>query len=298
MIVPMERWRARLLVFVAATGIGAAGVPASAAAQSGCDDPPTRAPLEITPAVGASGVTLGAPIKVRYPDGYFEDPLIGADPLTSIEVTLDGAPWPGAIHVIGDTLVYIPDPPFEPSVEYEGVATGIDAVLPFHFRTGRTFDLGPPVLGEITSLSSARVDAPTCEVPDGGYRIDVTFEAATDDGPPGDIEYLLYLTRGPEVDQPELETRVRNLSPGEVVMAFLVPAAEVAAPICVSVIAVDGVGNVDDDGRPYCDDPVKGNFFAPLCSATPGRGPFEAGGTACVSLALLVLFARRRLRTR
>jgi len=232
-----------------------------------------RGPIEVTPAVRATGVTLGAPVKVRYTTGYFEDPSIDADPSTAISLMLASTldPVPGEVDVIGDTLVFVPDFPLGARVTYVGSARSVDRTLEFQFTTGASFDVGPPDLVELTSMTSARVGE-TCEAPDGGYRIDVAFDPANDDGPPGDIEYFLYMSRGPEVESPVLVGRARNVAPTEVIMAFVVEPAQVVSPICVTVHALDGAGNVDDDTPPLCGDPIKGNFFEPLCSAWRGRG--------------------------
>jgi len=283
--------------------LSAALLPSAALAQDPppeCDGPILRAPFEITPAVSAPGVTLGAPIKVQYPAGYFEDPIIGADPATSIVVFVgdeSGPEVPGTARAIGDTLVWTADAPFEQSTRYAGVAFGLDADFAFNFRTGLSFDLGPPQLGALAELAATRNEEDSCDAPAGSYRIDVSFGGAVDDGPPGDIEYLLYLSRGPEVDEPQLRNAVRNQSEGDQVMAFTAMASEVASPICVTVIAVDGVGNVDDTVPPLCDDPIQGSYFEALCSATPGRGRTPPVSWA-LALIFVVLLRRARARAR
>lgn len=264
-----------------------------------CEDPVLRAPIEVTPAVGAPNVTLGAPIKVRYPEGYFEDPVIGADPATSIIVFLGDDTGPmvtGFARAVGDTLVFTPDASFEPGARYSGTAFGLDADFDFSFRTGSNFDIRPPSLGSILSMAATQNGEESCDTPAGSYRVDVSFEAATDDGPPGDIEYQLYLSRGPEVEEPQLRARVRNQSAGEQIMAFIATGEEVASPICVSVLAIDGVGNVTESPNPYCDDPIQGSFFEPLCSAapaSPGSPSVPAGATVLFAV-LLAGFRRRR----
>jgi hypothetical protein len=229
--------------------------------------------LEVTPAVRATGVTLGAPVKVRYTPGYFEDPSIGADPALLFDLfkeeTLEEVL--GTLAVIGDTLVFVPDSPFEPRTGYTGVARSVDTTLELQFTTSASFDIGPPRLDALTRMSATRVDQ-SCDLPDGGYRIDVAFDPATDDGPPGDIEYFMYLSRGPTVGSPRLVGRARNVAPSEVIMAFVVEPAHVSGPICVTVHAVDGAGNVDADTPPLCDDPIQGNYFEPLCTASHGAG--------------------------
>ena len=283
-----------------------AGPAARASAQEDCGVDVRRGPLEVTPLNGPFPVTLGAPVKVRYSPGYFDDPSIGAVPEDSISLWVrdTGAPVAGTVQVIGDTLVFLPDLPFEPRTEYEGNAFGIDADLEIHFTAGVAFDTGPPDLGNVLSMTAASVGE-SCDAPGGGYRIDVSFAPAIDDGPPGDIEYLLYVSRGPEVEAPELRARVRNLTPSEVIMAFVIDPSEAVSPICVTVHAIDGVGNIDDDGVPYCDDPIKGNFFAPLCSATSsatvrgaagGAGQVGWGLAVCLGLLLVLRRGGRRRR--
>jgi uncharacterized protein (TIGR03382 family) len=295
-----DRRRAILsAVRVFAVAVALIAVPGAAAAQDPdeCEDPLVREPLEITPAVSAPRVTLGAPIVVRYPEGYFEDPVIGADPATSIVVFEDdesGPEVPGYARAVGDSLVFTPDEPFRPSSVYAGIAFGIDADLPFNFRTGTSFDLGPPEAGALLEMSATKIEEDSCDATAGSYRIDVSFGGATDDGPPGDIEYLLYLSRGPEVDAPQLRAKLRNQSDGDQIMAFIAEPSEVASPICVSVVAVDGVGNVDDTAAPLCDDPIQGSFFEPLCSAAPTRG----GATPLATFGVAVLLLARRRRRR
>ncbi|RLB48651.1 MAG: hypothetical protein DRJ42_22705 [Deltaproteobacteria bacterium] len=272
--------------------------PASAQIPEECEEPVIRAPIEVTPAVGAPNVTRGAPIKVRYPEGYFEDPVIGADPATSILVFLGddtGPEVPGYARAVGDTLVFTPDAPFESMTRYAGIAFGIDADFNFSFRTGFGFDIGPPTLGAILNMSSTRIEEDSCDALAGSYRVDVSFDAADDDGPLGDIEYQLYLSRGPEVDAPQLRARVRNQSTAEQIMAFIASPEEVASPICVSVIAVDGVGNVTETRDAFCDDPIQGSFFEPLCSAAPGAPGSRPGVPGALAfLAVLLLVIRRR----
>jgi uncharacterized protein (TIGR03382 family) len=288
--------------FVVVAAVVLASLPGLATAQDPpeCDDPLLRAPYEITPAVSAPGVTLGAPIRVKYPEGYFDDPVIGADPRTSIVVFEGDESGPevrGTARAVGDSLVFTADAPYRSETRYAGVAFGLDADFSFNFRTGESFDLGPPQMGVLQEITATRVEDDSCDAPVGSYRIDVSFGGATDDGPPGDIEYLLYLSRGPEVEAPELVQTLRNQSAGDQIMAFVAEASEVASPICVSVVAVDGVGNVDDTARPLCDDPIQGSFFEPLCSASPER----SSNPPLVGLALVawVLFRRRtRISTR
>jgi MYXO-CTERM domain-containing protein len=269
-------------------------VSATAAAQDDCERPVGRGPLRVTPASGAGGVTLDAPIKVEYTPGFFADTGVGAESSIRLVRSDTGGVVTGRAQVErGDTLFLLPDRLLAPSTSYEGTAFGIDFDLDFNFRTGTMQDLAPPRLGAIESVSSSRVE-PRCEAPDGGYRVDVSFSPASDDGPVGSIEYLLFLTRGVNVDRPELRARDRNFTTDLITMAFVLEPGAAAEPVCVAVEAVDGVGRVDDDGEEVCFDPIEGNFFEPLCAVSPSPGstpgPFAIG----LSVAAVGLVVRRR----
>ncbi len=240
-----------------------------AQAQDECDRPTEQGPLEITPAVRARSVTLNAIVSVLFSPEYFEGSN-AASPEDSFEIfDATDAPVPGQIQVAGDVLFFVPASPFEASTEYRGRAVGqFGFDLDFSFTTGDRTDSEPPQVDRITDTSSTEVPE-GCDIPDGGFRISVSFPPATDDGAPDSIEYLLYQTRGTNLAGPVLRSRARNSNTDLFTMAFLLSREDAVEPICVVVRAVDGVGNVRDMPR-ACLDPVAGNFFEPLCSAVPG----------------------------
>ncbi|MEM9069063.1 MAG: hypothetical protein AAGE52_11185 [Myxococcota bacterium] len=283
----------------AALAFALLSAPVSAFAQDAgpmdCRDEVIRGPLEVTPATGAARVTLDAIVKVAYSPDYFSIPGIDASTsfelrrcgdMIAFECETSGELVGGEIQVVGDTLFFLPARALAPNELYAGVARGVDLDLGINFRTTTFVDTGPPVLGRVDSPTTSRVD-PSCEAPEGGLRVDVSFPPAQDDGSPGSIEYLLYLSRGAGIDAPELRARARNFSTELVTMAFVLSDAEAVSPACIVVHAVDGVGNVDRDMEPECFEPVQGNFFEPVCS-TGGSG----GGIWLVLLALW--FVRRR----
>ena len=291
-----------------ALAVLAGAAPAVALAQDEpgeCLDPP-RAPIEVTPASGSGGVTLDAPVLVRYADGYFGPDGPGGRPASLLRVWRceggcgsvcsreEGLPVPGTVQRLGDTLAFLPEDALDPSSAYVGRAEGVDGSLDFAFCTSSRLDSGPPSFGDIDEASSAVVGA-TCDLPDGGFRIGVFFEPASDDGPPGSIEYRLYQTRGEEISAPVLVDRVRNFATDVITMSFLLPQDHAATPICVQVVAVDGVGNVTQGSAERCLDPVTRVAFEGLCSvSTPGAATSPPWPLA---LALLVL-AWRRARAR
>jgi len=281
-------------VSLALAMLGGSGLaPGVLGAQDLCDPEVTLEPLDIKPAVGGTRVTLTAPIFVRYPSGYFSDDLIAADPTTSIRVAeereREDVPVPGTVQVIGDTLIFRADQPFAPNTRYVGTAFGFDADLDFNFVTGEVaVDADPPSAPVLNTPSATRVDA--C---DGGeaFRIDVSFSPSVDPGAPaGDIEYLLYLIRGPTVGRPELVARTRNIATEQITMAFLLDRDDVVGPLCVTVHAVDGVGNVNDQAEFECFDPISGNFFEPLCRVAPAGASGAGAGQAGAGLLVAVLF--------
>lgn len=272
----------------------------AASAQDMCDPPLYAGPEEFTPASEGRNVTLGAPVKVRYTSAYFRgvDPAAATALLELAEVDT-GASVSGRVDLFGDdTLVLVPDAPLRPMTRYRATAgaRGGDTPRSFQFRTGTDFDRVPPTLGGVGDVSSAEVPV-SCDAPDGGYRIAVSFAPATDDGPAGDIEYLIYVTRGANVDAPRMVARARNFPTDEIVTAFVLPPDDAVEPVCISVVSVDGVGRVDTDATAKCFEPITGNYFASICSAAaPGAGR-RASWLALVAFALgAAALTRRRTR--
>lgn len=295
----------------------ALGTPLAASAQDAgvdpCSLPTLERPTESYPADGAGSVSIDAPLRIRYTPAYFAPGGPGTDPTRLLDVRRCGAgcdraacsdasaPVGGRVQVLGDELVFFPDAlRWDTAATYRATALGRDGDLAVSFCTGSSPDDLPPVLGAIDELRSDPAE-PRCEAPDGGFRVGVFFRPAIDSGPPGSIEYLLFQTRGAGVDAPILRDRVRNYPGEQITMAFVLPPDEASTPICVRVVAVDGVGNfaLSDrrgDGDEACLDPVRGNDFFPLCGAST-RGGAGGGAVSLVALiALALLGARRRRR--
>ena len=275
-----------------------------------CDRPQRQAPERSFPPNGGRQVPIDAPLRVRYTPGYFEPGGPGGNPAELIRVEVcDGvcgdpaaceagaAFVPGTAQVLGDEVVFLPAQDWAPNRAFSFTASGRDGSLIASFCTGSSFDEAAPIFGTVSEVTSSVAD-PSCAVPEGGYRIGVFFNPATDTGSPGSIEYLLYQTRGFGVDDPVLRSRAENFSAtDQITMAFELPVDEAATSICVRVAAVDGAGNVAfseammEGGN--CVDPVQGDFFYGLCSASPGR-PSDARGLACLGLLAMLLAIRRR----
>ena len=300
-----------LRIATASAALAAAlGVGGGLARAQECPDPPPAGPLEGIPASGAPNVTLDAFVSVRYTPGYFALGGLGDDPARSLRLgscpfgcgtlcSIDEAtPIPGLIQVHGDHLVFVPDEPLAPETQHVALATGVDGGLEIEFCTGTRFDVRAPTLGAIGRDLPVRV-GPQCGLPDGGYRVGVYFEPATDDGPGGSIEYLLYLTRGVGVDEPRLVARAPNYAAtDQITMSLLLEPELGTTPVCVQLAAVDGVGNVTVNDEQHCFDPITRTWFYGGCSI--GARSERAALSSPIALACVALFARalrRRKRT-
>lgn len=276
--------------------------------------PTIRGPIEITPAFGSRAVAQNAVVRVLYSQGFFATP--GArTPEESFRLLqcndgpsclTSGREVSGTVSLARDTLVFVPDALLEDGVQYLALAAGIDQSFEAEFRVlpaggASSVDLESPVFGPVTSFTATSL-GPSCEAPDGGFRVDVSIQPAVNELAGADVEYLLFLTRGAGIEAPELRARARGV-PSEVVMAFVLSPEESTATICFTVQAIDGAGNIGELSAPVCEDPVQGNFFEPLCNANPdtlgrreGMGVRGWGGGAV--LGGLLLFALKRSRRR
>jgi hypothetical protein len=281
--------------------------PALPVAAQECPEPPLRGPQAVAPGSGAALVTLDAPIVLTYSEGYFGPDGPGEDPRTLVAleecgdcsgacVLGEGVPVPGAVEVHGDRLLFVPEGALADATRYVGAAVGSETSLSFEFCTGRSVDTGAPRLAGLPRPSSTRV-GPQCGLPDGGYRLAVSFPPASDDGPPGSIEYLLYLSRGPGVEAPRVVARSYNYPAREITLGVLLSGEAVREPICLTLAAVDGVGNATIDPVPQCFDALTRTTFAgEACRATPGR---RSGGSLGLVVAVLAaLLGRRAARSR
>ena len=69
-------------------------------------------------------------------------------------------------------------------------------------------------------------------------------------------------------------------------------------PVCVQLVAVDGVGNVTVNDEPHCFDPITRTWFYGGCSARGGHGAATNRGALVVFAATLALLAAARRRAR
>lgn len=263
-----------------------------------------RAPLFVFPASGAPNASIDAPVVVRYGAGYF-DPITGpGDPPSTLFQLVScgfcgspcdlttGTPVPGLVQTQGDDLIFLPDGGFATSTQYAGEAMGIDGVLDFSFCTGTQGDSSPPTGVALTDdPSSTQVGPLTC-LPDGGYRVGVYFPPATDDGPPGSIEYLLFETRGAGIDAPVLVDRYRNFQTDRITMSFLLSHEAASELVCLQVVTVDGAGHATVPDGDRCFDPTGRTTFQG-CAASPSH---RGSGVLGLGLGITMLWLARRRR--
>jgi hypothetical protein len=257
------------------------------------------APLTVSPSNSATNTSLNAPVIVRYGPGYF-DPQIGpgdapstlfrmvacGNSCASVCDVTGGTEVPGLVQTQGDDLIFVPDSELSPMTLYAGHATGLDGELDFQFCTGTSRDTQPPSAVAIASVSSTPVSV-SCLA--SGYRIGVTVPSATDDGPLGSIEYLLFQTRGYGVDAPMLVDRFRNVRADRITLAFLLPSEASRTPICLQVVTVDGAGHASIPNGERCFDPVGRTTFQGC--AVGGRSSALA-----VAVGICLALCRRRRR--
>ncbi|MCA9580857.1 MAG: hypothetical protein KC416_03625 [Myxococcales bacterium] len=272
--------------------------PGLAVAQN-CGPVDGGGPPTVVPRKGSTDVALDAQVRVRFDVTFAPagDPPVPEDMIDFFRCSDDACetqePVPADVAWVGQTLALQPTESLAVKTKYVGSA-GIGAQsVEIEFTTGVSFDDEEPILGAIRSVETFAIDDPC--LPAGARRIEVRIPRATDDGPHGDVEYLVYLTRGATVDAPRLVGR--GLAPekgSEVVLPFVLGPEDAAETICVAVHAVDGVGRVADDGESVCIDPDPSQRFDALCSVRPGGMPPRGGIWLVLGAALAILGRRRR----
>jgi hypothetical protein len=293
-----SRRRAPLVALALLVGLVALSAQRAAAQDDECDPPGVRGPLEVTPAAGASGVPLDHPLRILFTADYFGS---AAAPLPDDAFDVrgpDDLPVAGEVQLAADdVLFFLPAGGWQPDTLYSGTAFG-EVNLPFTFRTSSTIDQQSPTVSPLSTLGSTRVDA-SCQLPNGGFRVDLEFSTSLDDGAAGSIEYHLYLARAEGLEAPREVARLRNFTSepdARVPISFLLDERFAGSPICVQLMATDGIGNVASSS-PFCFDPVEGANFAGLCSAGPRSAvaaPHGALTGVLVAFALGLARARRR----
>lgn len=278
--------------------------PIAAQTTLGCRDTlGPQGPYASFPASGANGVTLDAPLRIRYTEGFLSD----FDASTAAELldvfSCTNAPCSesveatGELSIVDDQLFFVPTPSWNPFTQYRGVARGTDRNLPFGFTTTSTVDQAPPAFSGGLSVNTEPTQDPCYREgdpgePEHGYRVEVTFAPATDDGAPGDIEYQLFLTRGPGVEGATLVAQTRNFGATErVSLAFYIDEQAAEQTHCVDLIVIDGVGKVTRSRDAACFNATLGRDFVG-CNVQSTK-PFQSWPGIFVFGALAFILKRK-----
>jgi hypothetical protein len=166
-------------------------------------------------------------------------------------------------------------------------------------ETGGADDRQAPKLASVSAIM-LEVDAPPaeCHAPAGSLRVKARVPRATDDGDQGSVEVLLYLTRAAGLRGPVLVDRGRNPESGRgaLELGFLLDQKQKAAPVCVALRAIDGVGKLSQTEPELCFDPAPGRYFASCGVALAGSPIAWRGSLVAWALGLTGLALSRRRR--
>jgi len=261
------------------------------------------------PADGSVRVPVNSRVRVRYPLGedVVEQPLeVTADgePVEGITCPLDES-CPGSASQGARELRFEPALarlPSNATIEVTAGRPGTD--FTWSFETGDARDTEPP---EAQPIERARwewlgdgADDDPCGPGDDlvRYQISLFVPPAYDaEVSRENVEYLVFRTNGPDVDDPILEGISLDDGDGSLVEARVyLPAEEkYARTICFSVAAVDVAGNSSGQFED-CMRLEEGPFFR-SCSTSPGSSGTTwttfAGGIVLVAA---MTWGRRRSR--
>lgn len=303
------------VVFCALGGVGLSQSLALAQ-EPACDEGSLHDTLDVDvkPAHGATGVVRDAPVLVRYLStndlDALESQLAEGEALVTLLREPSDATAPrevvaGSVHRVDDrTVAFVPDRRLDAETRYYPLIAkpGFDApaFAELRFDAGSELDAEPPsfpIGADGIALASEPLP-PECAGAAGALRVGVSFPPATDDGDEGSIEYFLYLTRGVDVDGPELRARARDHD-GTVRMSLLLTSAQAQERACLAVRAVDGVGKPAEETPELCFDPIEGSHFE-ACTARAAIGATETGPRSggillfCVAALVGLACSRRR----
>jgi len=253
--------------------------------------------LESFPGDGAEGVAIDAPIRVRHRDPDALDRLeeqlasavssgCGAELLCLFrdDSERDGddrvAIAAEVQRVDARTVVLLPDGPLRPDSRHvlSVARSGFErpSFGEIVFETGSDRDREPPGLDGNVSDIAVGPFPEQCGVAEHMRRIEVVAPAIEDDGDEGSVELLLYLVEAPGLEAPELRARERYRGHA-LPMAFALEAERLEQRICLSLMAVDGVGKVAEAPEPVCFEPSQAVRFQAGCGlaarTSADRGP-------------------------
>ena len=230
-------------------------------------------------------VPLDGFVRIRYhgriPDGpVFVEEVSAADGSTT--------PVTGQLNVVPATTpadyaeVHYKAPAFRQFSRYRVTfpdITGGGASNRFEFTTG-TLASGdtPPMFYGLNGapVLDSNGENDLCGEPDA-LTVSLRWTRAVSAWPIGDIEYIVYQTRGENIAGPVerarergrlVSTRCADPGPDGMCVSFRMTAASAVTPMCFNVQAVDAFGHADGNREERCVDPEPGARFVG-CSASP-----------------------------
>ncbi len=234
-------------------------------AQVTCPTPPDTTPgvQAVWPAAGVLDAPRNSWIRIEYGEALDElvsDPA----PITVTHVSSDEA-LGGRLERQGQSLFFVPERQLDPLSEYAVSAVDVGTRFNYLFTTsGRNDNGNPQLTGELAVVSQE------VHCPDARFRLDVTFPAASDDGPTTSLEYLVFLTRASGLKAPELRARARGFAADQVTLVMNLQAHEARDAVCVAVRVIDGRGRLAPQALSACIDPITERYFENACAV--GRG--------------------------
>lgn len=238
------------------------------------------------PISGARDIPTNVLIRGRYPTGYLDE--YGG------EIALydaGGEPVEGEVVRASSRMLYfIPREALDPSSEYRAIFSGVDGDFEASFVTTDRIDESAPTAPIIVRTEAQRSetrcgselgprpevdeDEGGLEVESGLIRIGLVFETADDDTSISSLEYLLYRTRGPELEAPRLIARAsQTVFAGETqTIGAILTEAEADGESCFVLIVEDALLR-RTVSEPECFGPkAPHHAFDSLCAAVDLRG--------------------------
>lgn len=282
---------------VAACGASPAWAQSCDAGDGGVDPSEVGSVRDVFPGDAAIDVPIDAPVRIRYVGRAPATPTLCVRRAGSM-VCLDGQ-----TEFNGTEIAWRPASGFlDRATSYRASFSDGEGSNETTFTTGLAASGGSLIFGGISTVDAAPLENDPCG--SGAVAVTVTFERArtyaTTDAlpwPEGDLEYVIYETRGPGVGGAIERDRSRQQRSGSASTStaqrtFRMAPRDASGPACFTMRVLDPLGRTAGDTREVCVNPAAGNYFAGCsAAATGGRAPF-----AWALGALVVVMAARRRR--
>lgn len=250
---------------------------------------PRRAVQTTIPISGARDIPVDILLRGRYPAGYLAEYGAEIELYDEADQLVEGK----TMELSEEMLYFIPAELLETDSTYRAIFSGVEGDLEVSFQTSSRKDLRAPTKPVIVE-TEAGISEPRCGLAGGETRVGFVFETSDDDSSISSLEYLLYRTRGPALEAPQLLARTSQaVLPGETQTIGALLSDEEAEGRSCFVIVVEDALNRRASSQPSCFGPkTSEHSFDGLCSATPSR--HAASHWLPILLALGFLYFRAR----